>query len=178
MCCENKHTSRNNVVAWLKNNLKGRNRTVGAIEITLSGAPKGHYWNKWAFPRAWLREPQHITHKGHIFCWEPAFSMTLTAPETEFYSIQLQTIGNNGLFGRISCGIVVAERKRQTGNLVCFWAYAAWWQVNAAQQSVTASACLITPRLIPGGSLSPHSGFVLFKCVRLICSLLAVGCAK
>lgn len=54
--------------------------------------------------------------------------------------------------------------ERGTGNLVCLWAYAAWWQANAAQWSVTPSACLITPRHIPEGSLSPHSGFGYARC--------------
>lgn len=56
-------------------------------------------------------------------------------------------------------GFLLRERETGTGKLVCLWAYVAWWQASAAQWSVAPSACLITPRHIPEGSLSPHSGF-------------------
>ena len=85
-----KITSGNIVIAWLKEDLRGRNRKVGAKGMILSGAPKGTYWNKVCVAeasQAWLRVSRHITHEVYIFCQEPAFRKTLTSQETEFYSI-------------------------------------------------------------------------------------------
>lgn len=58
-------------------------------------------------------------------------------------------------------------KREGTGILLCLWAYAAWWQVNTAHWTVTLSACLITPRHIPEGSLSPHSGFSYACCLNV-----------